>query len=387
MTLSSRNTIRIVFLCQALATGSMFTRIPDLQAGLGIDEGVLGLCLLGQPVGAILTFLFASRVVEGIGTQKVLMWGIPLAAFSVFLLAAAPSPLFLFLAYAAFGCFFALTNVAMNVEADRVEADTGKRLMTSCHGIWSVGQMTTVTAGAVLRGLDVPATWHFGLIVPIICLASLLFIRPMRGAPARAHTQTGKQRALSLPTIATVLLVGYAIGGAILEGAVRQWSVIFMRDSFTAPEWIDTLTLPCFIGATVLGRMVADRFIVRFGPVRFARSLGLIALVGLAVVVTAQNEIWALVGFFIIGIGICVAFPLSTSAAARLGDRPASENVAALTMTTQITLLGAPALLGWMAANFGIRASYLIIAPVVILAIVLAKHLAPKPIIEAPQPA
>ena len=89
--LDARNTIRITFLFQALATGSMFTRIPDLQAGLGISESVLGLCLLGQPVGAILTFLFASRVVEAAGTRNVLAWCIPLAAFAVFLLAAAPS--------------------------------------------------------------------------------------------------------------------------------------------------------------------------------------------------------------------------------------------------------------------------------------------------------
>lgn len=383
--LDARNTIRITFLFQALATGSMFTRIPDLQAGLGISESVLGLCLLGQPVGAILTFLFASRVVEAAGTRNVLAWCIPLAAFSVFLLAAAPSPPLLFVAFAAFGSFFALTNVAMNVEADRVEAATAKRLMTSCHGLWSVGQMITVSVGAVLRGLEVPAFWHLGAIVPVIVLASLLFIRPMQGAAARAHTRTGKARAFSLPTIATLLLVGYAIGGAILEGAVRQWSVIFMRDSFAAPEWVDTLTLPCFIGATVLGRMVADRFILRFGPVRFAQSLGLIALVGLGLVVSAQNEIWALLGFFIIGVGICVSFPLSTSAAARLGDRPASENVAALTMTTQITLLGAPALLGWLASNFGIRMSFLVIAPVVVLAIVLARHLAPRPVVDKPQ--
>ena len=53
MTLDARLTIRLTFLCHALATGSMLTRIPDIQAGLGIDAGVLGLCLLGQPVGII----------------------------------------------------------------------------------------------------------------------------------------------------------------------------------------------------------------------------------------------------------------------------------------------------------------------------------------------
>ena len=77
--------------------------------------------------------------------------------------------------------------------------------------------------------------------------------------------------------------------------------------------------------------------------------------------------------------GVCVSFPLSTSAAARLGDRPSSENVAALTMTTQVTLLGAPALLGWVADSFGIRAIYVAVIPVVLLAVYLARYLMPKP--------
>jgi MFS family permease len=108
-----------------------------------------------------------------------------------------------------------------------------------------------------------------------------------------------------------------------------------------------------------------------------------ISLVGLGIVVLAPNVFVALAGFFVIGIGVCVSFPLSTSAAARLGDRPASENVAALTMTTQITLLGAPALLGWFAATFGIRSIYLVVIPVVLLAIYLARFLAGRPTVEA----
>jgi MFS family permease len=378
-----RHTIRLVFLCQALATGSMFTRIPDLQAGLGVDAGVLGLCLLGQPVGAILTFLVSSRLIEAAGTRVVLFWGVPLAAVLIALMPLAPTPLLLFVVFAFYGVLFALTNVAMNVEADRVEAHSGRRLMNSCHGIWSIGQLVTVTVGAGVRGLEVPAAWHFGAIVPAILVAVLVVILPMQEAPARAHTRTGPQRNISLPTMATLLLVGYAIGAAILEGAARNWSVIFMRDSFSAPEWVDGLALPFFIGATVIGRLLADRLITAYGPVRFARSLGVISLVGLGIVVLAPNVFVALAGFFVIGIGVCVSFPLSTSAAARLGDRPASENVAALTMTTQITLLGAPALLGWFAATFGIRSIYLVVIPVVLLAIYLARFLAGRPTVEA----
>lgn len=379
MNFDQRHNIRLIFLCHSLATGSMLTRIPDIQAGLGIDAGVLGLCLLGQPVGAILIFLSSSRLIEAVGTRLVLLFGIPLAALLIALMPLAPSPLLLFVVFVAFGMIFALSNVAMNVEADRVEHQSDKRLMNSCHGIWSIGQLVTVTVGAAVRGLYVPAAWHFGVIVPVIAVAALIVILPMQEAPARAHTRIGPQRRISLPTIATLLLVGYAIGAAVLEGSVRNWSVIFMRDTFVAPEWVDGLTLTFFVGATVVGRLVADRLTTLHGPVRLARTLAAISLVGLVIVVLSPNVFVALLGFAVAGVGVCVSYPLSTSAAARLGDRPASENVAALTMTTQITLLGAPALLGWIADTFGIRAIYIVIMPVVLLAIYLSRYLAPKP--------
>ncbi len=378
MTLDARHTIRLTFLCHALATGSMLTRIPDIQAGLGIDAGILGLCLLGQPAGAILVFLLSSRLIEAMGTRLVLVWGIPIAAGMIALLPLAPNAILLFAALVIYGMLFALTNVAMNVEADRVEADTGRRLMNSCHGIWSIGQLTTVTAGALIRGLYVPAAWHLGAIVPVIVIAALAVILPMREAPARAHARSGPPRALALPTLATMLLVGYVVGAAIVEGAVRNWSIIFMRDSFTSPEWADGLALTFFVGATVAGRLVADRFTTRHGPVRVARLLAAVMLAGLIVVVLSPNVPVALLGFAVIGVGVCVSFPLSTSAAARLGDRPASENVAALTMTTQVTLLGSPALLGWIADAFGIRAIYLAVIPVVAASIYLARYLAPR---------
>jgi len=374
----SRSSIKLVFLVHALATGSMFTRIPDIQLGLGLDEGTLGAVMIGQPVGAILMFLFASRIVERVGTRWLLVAGLPLLAMGVLAMALAPSPAALFLAFFGFSALFAITNVSMNVEADRVEAATGKRLMNTCHGLWSIGQLVAVSLGAAARGMAIPPTLHFGLFVPLTLLAALLVVLPMREAKPRAHSRTTRRTLIAVPTVATLTLVGFMMAGALIEAASRNWSVIYMRDSFAAPDWVDTLTLPAFIGATAFGRLLADSLIGRFGPVRVARVLASVSLVGLVVIVTAPVLEVALTGFLLVGIGVCVSFPLTTSAAARLGDRPSSENVAALTMTMQTALLGAPALLGAVAENFGIRTTYAIIVPMVLLSIWLARYLAPR---------
>ena len=378
MTLDSRAAIKLVFLIQALASGSLFTRIPDLQQGLGIAAATLGLALLGQPVGALSMFLFSSRLVERFGTRPILLAGIPVMAFALFLMGIAPSPPLLFAALVIYAATFALTNVAMNVEADRVEAATEKRLMNTCHGIWSLGQLTVFGIGAVARGLQVPPAVHFGLFVPIIAIAVLVVLVPMEPTAARSHGAAAGRRRLALPTAATMKLLGFMLGGALVEGVTRQWSVIFARDAFIAPDWAQALTLPVFVAGAALGRFFADSWTHRFGPKRLARALLVIALVGLCVTIFAPSLPVALCGFLLMGFGICTTFPASTSAAAQLGDRPSSENVAALTMSLQTTMLAAPPLMGLVADTLGIRATFAMVLPLLFVSIALAGALEPK---------
>ncbi len=247
-------------------------------------------------------------------------------------------------------------------------------------GCGASGLLVASLIGTLMRGAGVPQAVHLGLIVPVVMLGIAVFAWPMAAAPARAHSAAPSGFRFALPTGMTLLLVGYVVASALLEGGLRNWSVIFMRDSFSAPGWVDTLTLPAFLAAQAGGRLLADRAVTRWGPVRLAEALALLSLTGLLLVVFAPVLSVALVGFALIGLGVCVSFPLSTSAAARIGDRPSSENVAALTMSTQLLLLGAPALLGFIATAWGIRITFAVMIPPILVAIYLARYLAPKPL-------
>ena len=133
-----------------------------------------------------------------------------------------------------------------------------------------------------------------------------------------------------------------------------------------------------FVAAVAGGRFLADGWSHRFGPAAVARALMSIALIGLGIVVFASGLPIALIGFAALGLGVCTSFPASTSAAAQLGDRPSAENVAALTMSVQLVMLGAPALMGFVGEAFGVRMTFGIVAPMVVVAILLANGLEPK---------
>ncbi len=386
MNISRANRIRMVFFLHAIASGGIYSRVAAIQHNLNVDEATLGLAFLGFPIGAILILFFGSRLVEVFGPKRIIAICLPLLPLGMIAVVAMPTAPLFFIAFLLFGFIYALPNTAMNIEADRVEAWSGQRVMNSCHGIWSIGQLLATLIGTLAEGAHLTPVLHTALLAIPIAPLALWVALGIEPSPPRPHKSTVVRR-LALPSLAVMVLVAFAIGPTLLEGALRNWSVIYMRDSFAAPSWVDTLTLPVFLTAHALGRLSADSLVTRYGVVPTARVLTAFAFVGCVGVVIAPNLWLALFCFLLVGVGVCTSYPLTASAAARLGDRPSSENVASLSFATQVLLLGAPAGLGWVATNWGIRNAFTVLLPAVLISIWLARFLSPRPAEDAvPEP-
>lgn len=367
-----------LFFTHALAAGAIHTRIPDLQLQIGLSDAQLGLVMMGQPLGGLSMFLFSSAIIERFSPRRVILWLLPLVICTAALATVLLHPLAMFALLAVNGMGFSLSNIAMNVEADRVEAATGLRIMNTCHGAWSIGFLLTSLLGAGLRGLDIAPALHLWGAAPLLIILLFVVVAPMPVMPPRPHAGERTSK-LALPTLATLGLVAFGLGAGLTEGAARGWAIIYLRDAFDVAAFVESLALPALLVAMAGGRLVADRFIDRFGPVRVARLLSATAIGGMLLLVLAPSAGLALTGFLLVGIGICVLYPLMLSAAARLGDRPASQNVAATTLIFQLVNLGAPALIGAVAQGLGIRTAFALLLPLLALTFAMAGRLAPKP--------
>lgn len=374
---AARWRIIALFFTHALAAGAIHTRIPDLQLAIGLSEAQLGLVLMGQPLGGLSMFLFSSAIIERFGPRRTILAVLPMVIITAALATVWLNPIALFTLLAINGLGFSLSNIAMNVEADRVEAASGTRVMNTCHGAWSVGFLVTSILGATLRGFHVDPAIHLWSLAPVLIVLLLVVVVPMPVMPPRPHTGE-KPKKLALPTLATLGLVAFGLGAGLTEGASRAWSIIYLRDSFDVSPFIESLALPALLAAMAAGRLLADPVIDRFGPVRVARLLSALAIAGMVLIVLAPNAYLALLGFVIVGLGICVLYPLMLSAAARIGDRPASQNVAATTLIFQLVNLGAPGLIGALAGSFGVKIAFALLIPLLALTFAMAGRLRPK---------
>ena len=93
-----------------------------------------------------------------------------------------------------------------------------------------------------------------------------------------------------------------------------------------------------------------------------------------------QGDRMGLAGCAVRGVGASVIYPLAMSAAAKLTDRPAPTNVASLAQISFVAFLLGPPLLGYVAEHFGIRWSFGVGLPLVILSIVCEGALGTKPL-------
>jgi hypothetical protein len=93
----------------------------------------------------------------------------------------------------------------------------------------------------------------------------------------------------------------------------------------------------------------------------------LVAIAGLANVLIAGGVLHGLFGFMLMGLGTAAHYPMMATAAGRLTDRPAAENMAAVTMTMAIGMLAVPGVMGLAADAVGIRLAFLVLVPFLLL--------------------
>ncbi len=375
-----RLAIVLIFAVHGVTVGTLFSRIAELRLATGLSEAALGIALIGVPAGVFVGALIVSRRIERYGTRAILLTMLPFFAGSIVVSALAFGTATLFAALMLFGFGLANSNVAMNVEADRVEAATGRRLFNRCHGSWGAGFLLASLAGTGMVAAGVPPFFHFILVFALLTALSTATIAAMTASPPRSHRGAARPLGrLALPTLGVILVMGFALSGIVLEGSARAWSVIYLRDDFASADWVSTLALPAFVAFQTLGRFLADPQVERHGPARVAIALSAVSAAGVALVVIAHSVPVALAGFALIGFGISTVHPQSMSAVARLSDRPSSQNVASF--ATLVTVIGfvAPPLFGFVASRYGVRVSFTMLLPLPLIALAFARFLEPPP--------
>ncbi len=347
--------VGLVFAADSFLFGSWVARIPYVKYGLGINDAELGLALFLLPIGSIVMNPFTGKIIQRIGSARGCLIGglgffssviIPILATNLFTLSVG---LFLM------GFFTALVNVSMNTCAANLEKEQNLTIMSTCHGMWSLGGMVGSALAGALIWADIPASWHM-LGVAVLLITFIVLVLP---ALKKIHEEKlPNSTSLARPNGALLLMIFIGIAVSMGEGVAFDWSAIYLREIAGTSASFSALGFAFFALAMTIGRFIGDTIIPRFGQKRLLIFGGLTAALGLLIVILFPYPYLVLMGFLVLGFGSSLGAPILYAASMRLPDTPPAAGLATFATLSYVGFMAGPPIVGFIAEGFGLPVGF-----------------------------
>jgi MFS family permease len=338
---SERMSTRIAFLIAGLLMSAWAPLVPLVKARTGLDDGGLGLLLLGLGGGSIVAMPFAGYLTAHYGCRPVVIWAtivlcavLPLLSTLVWL----PG---LVIAVIIFGASMGMLDCAMNIQSVIVEKNSGQALQSGFHGLYSVGGI--VGAGAMT------ALFTLGLdpLIAALCIVATVLGSLYKAAPALLTYGTERGGPLFAVPRGIVLLLGTLCFIVFLtEGAMLDWSAVFLVSNRGLEPSIAGLGYVSFAAAMTVGRLTGDAIVSKLGGVRVVALGGLCAAAGMIVSLGIDGWPASLVGYALVGAGCSNIVPVIFTAVGRQQRMPQALAIPAVISMGYAGILIGPVFIG-----------------------------------------
>ncbi len=336
--------------------GTWAIYIPTVKDDLGIDKATLGIALFFLSFGVFTVFPVASRIINRLGVGKATWLGLILLCITAIFPLMATSFVTLAIALFFFGSANGFLDISMNTLVTEIEKEDKQNFMSASHGFFSLG--------GVIAGLGSFLILTFGnrmlhmlLAIALVFGINFIFHKQYKHIVAAPI----EKEPFSLRNFKPLLLLGvvsFVIMGS--EGAIVDWSGLFLKEVSMAPEVIWGAGFLGFQIMMTLGRFLGDAISARIGSVKIVALGSSIAILGY-VLVLMSNTYLAIAGFALTGLGFSVIIPELFRIGGNVKGVESSQGVAFIAGTGYSGFLMGPVILGFLAEQFSLNTSFMVL--------------------------
>jgi fucose permease len=350
----ARWAVSTVFLINGVVVASWVPLIPEVKARHGIGDGQLGLLLLFMAIGAVLALPLAGWLIGRLGSRVMTSLAVLGLSSALPLPLISPNVPLVAVSLVLLGAFNGTLDVAMNAQAIAVEGQYARPIMSSFHGLFSLGGVVGAGIASATMALGVGHEWH---IAGVTLGSAALIIGALGHLSSSPPPRTPTAPVFSVPSAALLGLGLLTFCGLLAEGAMGDWSAVYLHDTLGTTSATAATGFAVFSLSMAVGRFAGDRFVKRLGPVAALRTSTAIAAAGLAVALVIGTSPAAILGFGVVGLGIANVIPVLFSSAGQASGRATGSALAAVATTGYCGYLAGPPLIGLAAELTGLRAA------------------------------
>ncbi|MER6318269.1 MFS transporter [Streptomyces sp. NPDC001581] len=364
-----RGALGFSFFAQGVAFALLVTRIPAIQDRYGISDGLLPAFLAAVPILAGASSVATEHLVKRVAPSVVLRWAQPFVLLSLLGVGTGSQMWHVAVALGAFGLSVGALDASMNMLGVSLQRAYGRSIMLGFHAAYSLGGI--LGASAAWAG----AHWHLSLftgylpaVVVLVPLVVVLSRRYVDGAGPGDVQE--KEKGLGSGGFKLLLPLCLVMACAYIgDSTVANWSAKYLQDVLGSSEQMATVPYNVYMVTTLIGRAVGDLGVRRFGAAAVVRAGTLVAAAGFAVVAAAPGAWVGMLGFTLLGIGLCVIVPQTFAAAGRLFPGASDTAVARLNIFNYVGFLIGSPLVGAVGDAWSYRGAMLV--PMVLVLVTL----------------
>lgn len=347
--------IAVLFCSLGFQYATWASRIPAIKADLGLTAAEVGLLLMATGIGAAVSFPLVAMLMKRLGSRRLSLLSALGLALLLLALSAAPNYPVALIIMGLDGVLVGGLNVAMNAQGAALEAGFGRNAMARLHATFSGGSLIAALLASGLNTVTSTVAVHFGVAAALLLLL-LAYARPglltedrsaseREEAPESPREDAGRGRKWNVPSRVTLWMCAAMAFGTVTEGAMNDWSALYMKDVVNASAQLAPLGIAVVSGMMVLARLFADGWRSRWGDGRIVRVGSVLAGAGLALALLSGGVVPALIGFACVGLGIAAVTPCVYVAAAGQG----SDALTLVATMGTTGLLAGPPVIGFIA--------------------------------------
>jgi MFS family permease len=350
--IKNKNALAIGFLfaTSSLLFGTWVASIPGIKYRLGFSDGSLGLSLLLSPLGAITGMLLSTKIFSKIPVGKWMLGGYLALCLLMVLQINSVNRVMFWICLFGFGGVSFLNGVSANTTVNTMEKRYGRLMMSTCHGMYSLGGALSAGLAVLLFAVHLPSGWQIIIIASIIITVILFSKELLLSHKEIIHSGSG----LRLPSLPILGISFICMVSFMAEGCVADWSAIYFKEVLHSPKALISLGYAGFSVAMTLGRLNGDTMFSKLGSKKIVIMGSLLASLGFLIVVLAPVVVVAIVGYILVGFGCCCTVPVLFRASANIPGVSTVEGYAMVTTGGLIGFLTGPSIIGLISEKAGL---------------------------------
>ncbi|WP_155055344.1 MFS transporter [Streptomyces blattellae] len=376
-----RASLAFGFFAQGVAFALLVTRIPAIQDRYGVSDALLPAFLAAVPVLAGVGSVTTERLVKRIPPSVVLRWSQPVVLLALLGVGAGDRMVELGIALGAFGLAVGALDASMNMLGVSLQRSYGRSIMLSFHAAFSLGGIVGASLAWVGAHWDLALFVSYLPAVVVLLPAALVgsrwyvdWVAPGKRAGVEGVGGGGGVDFKVLLPLCLVMTFAY-----IGDSTVSNWGAKYLEDVLGSSEQLATVPYNVYMVTTLVGRAIGDFGVRRFGAVVVVRGGAVVAAAGFAVVAGAPGAWVGMLGFTLLGLGLCVLVPQTFAAAGRLFPGASDAAVARLNVFNYVGFLIGSPLVGALGDAWSYRGAMLVPMVLVLLTLVYARSFDGQP--------